>query len=60
MYRYSAGSAERIYESIENAEKAAMGQGGRRAEEVRALCRRLHPRLPAFTVGGRSTAVECS
>lgn len=46
---HHAGSSQRIYESIENVEKHAMGQGGRRAEEVRALCRRLHPRLPAFT-----------
>jgi len=46
---HHAVSSQRIYESIEAAEAAAAGHGGRRAEEVRALCRRLHPRLPAFT-----------
>ena len=46
---HHAGSSQRIYESIEAVEKHASGQGGRHAEEVRALIRRLHPRLPAFT-----------
>ena len=46
---HHAGSSQRIYESIGAVEKHASGQGGRHAEEVRALIRRLHPRLPAFT-----------
>ena len=37
-------------ESLEAVERVASDGGdGRRAEEVRALVRRLHPRLPAFT-----------
>ena len=46
---HHAGSAERIYQHIEAVEAHATGAGGRHAEEVRALIRRLHPRLPAFT-----------
>ena len=46
---HHAGSAERIYQHIEAVEAHATGSGGRHAEEVRALIRRLHPRLPAFT-----------
>ena len=46
---HHAGSSQRIYESLEAVEREGTGVGGRRAEEVRALVRRLHPRLPAFT-----------
>ena len=47
---HHAGCAMRIYESLEAVERVASDGGdGRRAEEVRALVRRLHPRLPAFT-----------
>ena len=46
---HHAGSAERIYQHIEAVEASATAGGGRHAEEVRALIRRLHPRLPAFT-----------
>jgi len=46
---HHAGSAERIYQHIEAVEASATSGGGRHAEEVRALIRRLHPRLPAFT-----------
>ena len=50
---HHAGSAERMYGAIEAAERFAndVASGGDiyRARELRALIRRLHPRLPAFT-----------
>ena len=50
---HHAGSAERMYGAIEAAERCAheIANGGdhHRARELRALIRRLHPRLPAFT-----------
>jgi len=50
---HHAGSAERMFGAIEAAERAAndIANGGdhHRARELRALIRRLHPRLPAFT-----------
>ena len=46
---HHAGSSQRIYESIEAVERRASQQGGRHAEQARALIRRLHPNLPAFT-----------
>jgi len=50
---HHAGSAERMYGAIEAAERHAseIAQSGdhHRARELRALIRRLHPRLPAFT-----------
>lgn len=46
---HHAEAASRIYQHIEAVENHASSQGGRYAEETRALIRRLHPRLPAFT-----------
>ena len=46
---HHANASQKMYESIEAIERNASNAGGRFAEECRALIRRLHPRLPAFT-----------